>query len=248
MRRVIARRILTWTAVTLIMGQLGCAARAVAPSATAPPGLTGEVDRPACEGYADRHPTKSVLARTLLGGLVLLPLGAGVAVLGLAVGRPDGLVLPFMAFNPAIDAARENRITRERALATCLDPIIQAQTLGPRHPDVARSLVRLADDLALIGELAQAEELYQRALAIQQDALGADHGDVARTLDAYAALLRKSGRMAEAVELELRIVTIRTKAASVDENRTANGGSAASVASESTGAEALLPSTSTPTE
>jgi Tetratricopeptide repeat len=90
---------------------------------------------------------------------------------------------------------------RERALAECLDPMIQAQTLGPRHPAVARSLIRLADGHAVIGDLDRAGVLYQRALAIQEESLGPDHGDVAWTLGAYATLLRKKNRTAEAAEL-----------------------------------------------
>jgi hypothetical protein len=37
-----------------------------------------------------------------------------------------------------------------------------SQTLGPRHPDVARSLVRLADDFARIGELVQPGDVAAR--------------------------------------------------------------------------------------
>jgi tetratricopeptide (TPR) repeat protein len=217
------RRIMAWTAVFLLVAQLGCAARTVAPSPAAPAVPIAEADRKACEAYADKHPSKSVLARTLLGGLVLLPLGAGVAVLGMVAGTPQGLVLPFMAFNPAIAAAKENQTARERALAVCLDPIIQAQTLEPRHPEVARSLVRLADGYAAIGDLTQAAGLYRRALAIQEEALGPDHDDVARTLEGYAGLLRKSDRAEEAAELEARIVAIRTKAASTGANHAAGG-------------------------
>lgn len=226
--RQMRRRILAWTAVPLVVAQFGCAARAVGPS---PPGATTAVlivegDRPACEAYSERHRSKSVLARTLLGGLVLLPLGAGVAVLGMAAGTPSGLVLPFMAFNPAIEAARENRTRREAALAACLDPATQAQALGPRHPSVARSLARLAEGYTAIGELAQAEALYQRALAIEEEVLGPEHGDLARTLEGYAALLRKRDRAAEAAELEARIVAIRTKAASNGESHASGGESA----------------------
>ena len=220
MRYRVKRRIMAWTAAPLLVAQFGCAARTVAPSPAAPAVPIAEVDRQACEAYAAKHPSKSVLARTLVGGLLLLPLGAGVAVLGMAVGRPDGLILPFMAFNPAIEAAKENRTTREAAMAACLDPAIQAQTLGPRHPSVARSLTRLADGYAVIGDLTQAEGLYQRALAIQEEGLGTDHDDVALTLAGYTALLRKQGRAAEAAELDSRIEAIRTRAAA-EENHAA---------------------------
>ena len=245
--RQMRRRILAWTAVPLIVAQFGCAARVAVPSPAASTATAAivEGDRRACEAYADRHRSKSVLARTL-GGLVLLPLGAGVAVLGLAVGRPDGLILPFMAFNPAIDAARENRTSREAALAACLDPAIQAQTLGPRHPSVARSLAHLAEGYGAIGDLAQADGLYQRALAIQEEALGPEHVDVALTLEGYAALLRKGDRAAEADELEVRIGAIRTKVALTEENHAAGGESAPPEGVDFT--EGRAPSPSAPPE
>jgi hypothetical protein len=236
MRYRIPRGILAGTAVVLLVAQFGCAARTVAPSPAPPSAPTAEADRRACEAYADKHPSKSVLARTLVGGLVLLPLGAGVAVLGLAAGRPDGLVLPFMAFNPAIVAPKENRTTRERALAACLDPVIQAQTLGPRHPEMARSLGRLAAGYAAVGEVMQAEALYRRVLAIQEDALGPDHEDVALTLAAHAALLRTWDRAVEAAALERRIEAIRTRAAA-EGHDAAGGETPPPGASELTGAE-----------
>jgi tetratricopeptide (TPR) repeat protein len=246
MRHRMKRRIMAWTAVFLLVAQFGCAARTVAPSPAAPAVPIAEADRRACEAYADKHPSKSVLARTLLGGLVLLPLGAGVALLGLAAGRPEGVVLPFMAFNPAIKAANENRTTREAALAACLDPAIEAQTHGPRHPRVARSLTRLAAGYAVLGDLAQAEALYQRALGIQEEALGPDHDDVALTLEGYAALLRKRDRAAEAAELEARIEAIRTKAASTWENHVAGGESAPSEAADLTDGGAPSPPSAPP--
>src|SRR5205807_165339 len=41
---------------------------------------------------------------------------------------------------------------------------IQEQTLGPEHPDIARSLSLLADIYDELGDYAQAEPLYQRTL------------------------------------------------------------------------------------
>ena len=243
MRHGMKRRIMGWTALSLLVAQFGCATRTVAPLPVAPAGASAEADQRACEAYADKHRPKSVLARTLLGGLVLLPLGAGVAVLGLAAGRPEGVVLPFMAFNPAIEAARENRTSREAALAACLDPIMLAQRFGPRHPSVARSLSRLADGYAVIGDLAQAEALYKRALTIEEEALGPDHDDVALTLEGYAALLRQGNRTAEAAELAGRIEAIRTRAAA-KENHAAGGESAPPEATDFTEGGAPSPSAS----
>jgi tetratricopeptide (TPR) repeat protein/transcriptional regulator with XRE-family HTH domain len=75
---------------------------------------------------------------------------------------------------------------------------IREKALGPRHPDVARSL----SDLALLylgrGEYEQAEPLYQQALAIQEQALGPDHPDVAGILNDLAMLYYFQGKYEQA--------------------------------------------------
>ncbi len=81
--------------------------------------------------------------------------------------------------------------------------------------------VRLAtslNNLALLhkaqGRYAEAEPLYQRALAIREKALGPEHPDVATSLENYADLLRKTGRVSEATKMEARAKAIRAKQAS----------------------------------
>jgi len=81
--------------------------------------------------------------------------------------------------------------------------------------------VRLAtslNNLALLykaqGRYAEAEPLYQRALAIREKALGPEHPDVATSLENYADLLRKTGRVSEATKMETRAKAIRAKQAS----------------------------------
>ena len=61
------------------------------------------------------------------------------------------------------------------------------------------------------GRYAEAEPLYQRALAIFETALGPEHPDVATSLENYAALLRKTARAHEAEEFEARAKAIRAK-------------------------------------
>ena len=46
------------------------------------------------------------------------------------------------------------------------------QTLGPQHPDVASSYNNLATVLRGQGDLKQAKEYHERALAIMQENLG----------------------------------------------------------------------------
>ena len=83
------------------------------------------------------------------------------------------------------------------------------KVLGPKHSDVATTL----NDLALLyfvqGHYAQAESLFQQALAIREQALGPEHPDVATTLENYAILLRNLDHAENASLLESRARTIR---------------------------------------
>ena len=51
---------------------------------------------------------------------------------------------------------------------------------------------------------AEAEPLYQRALAMREKALGPDHPHTAVSVRNYARFLRQRGRAAEAEKLEAR--------------------------------------------
>ena len=55
------------------------------------------------------------------------------------------------------------------------------QTLGPQHPDVASSYNNLATVLSDQGDLKQAKEYHERALAIRQQTLGPQHPDLAQS-------------------------------------------------------------------
>ncbi len=88
---------------------------------------------------------------------------------------------------------------------------VAEQTVGPNHPDVARSL----NDLALLyhiqGQYAQAEPLYKRSLAILEKTLGPDHPYVAINLESLAALYKKTGREKAAEALEKQAAASRAK-------------------------------------
>ncbi|NIP13689.1 MAG: TonB family protein, partial [Pseudomonas stutzeri] len=62
------------------------------------------------------------------------------------------------------------------------------------------------------GRYAEAEPLYQRALAIRENALGPDHSDVAQSLNNLAALYHAQGHYAEAEPLYQRALAIVEKA------------------------------------
>jgi hypothetical protein len=120
---------------------------------------------------------------------------------------------PLVAPNPMMPSPRYYLSARfKTAWTTCIEPIVLAQTSGPEHRDVARSYAFLAGRYAWLGEDAEAERLYQRALAIQAKALGPEHPDMAGMLEDYASLLRRGGRQTEADGLAAHARAIRAKA------------------------------------
>ena len=87
----------------------------------------------------------------------------------------------------------------------------EAKTFVGDDPRLATSLNNLAELYRAQGKYAQAEPLYQRALAIWQKALGPEHPQVAMVLENYAALLHWLNRDAEADKMEARAQAIRAK-------------------------------------
>jgi tetratricopeptide (TPR) repeat protein len=211
MRRLTTRRVLILTAVPLILAQLGCAARRVRVPSGLPQGTITETDREACDEYAKKQKTKSVVGLSLLGVLAI-PVSVGLAGVALVTSNPGGVAI--LGAGPAIlgnasKNATANRATREAALRECLEPLRLEQAVGPEDPALAESIITLAHGYTALGDLTRAEPLYQRALAIQEKTLGPDHPDVGRTLQGYAALLRKAQRDTDAAELDARIRAIQ---------------------------------------
>ncbi|AEP13144.1 tetratricopeptide repeat protein [Chloracidobacterium thermophilum] len=73
---------------------------------------------------------------------------------------------------------------------------VAEKSVGPEHPNVAKSLNNLAYLYNAQGQYAQAEPLFRRALAIQEKALGPDHPDVATNLNNLAVLYKNQGQYA----------------------------------------------------
>jgi tetratricopeptide (TPR) repeat protein len=67
---------------------------------------------------------------------------------------------------------------------------------GPEHPYVANSLNNMASDYYALGRYAEAQPLYQRALAIQEKVFGPEHPDVASSLNNLAELYDAQGQYA----------------------------------------------------
>ncbi|XP_074628643.1 uncharacterized protein LOC141886376 isoform X3 [Acropora palmata] len=83
------------------------------------------------------------------------------------------------------------------------------QTLGPQHPGVATSYNSLATVLRDQGDLKQAKEYHERALAIMQQTLGPQHPNVATSYNNLATVLRGQGDLKQAKEYHERALAIR---------------------------------------
>ena len=59
---------------------------------------------------------------------------------------------------------------------------IREKELGPDHVDVAASLNNIAVLLKTSGQFEEAEEMYNRSIAIKENALGPNHPQVCNTI------------------------------------------------------------------
>jgi tetratricopeptide (TPR) repeat protein len=89
----------------------------------------------------------------------------------------------------------------------------QERVLGPEHPDLAWSLNGLAGLYRAQGRYAEAEPLYERALAIDERSFGPDQPNVATSLNDLAELLRTTNRLEEAEPLYRRALADPRKGA-----------------------------------
>ena len=110
---------------------------------------------------------------------------------------------------------RSGSMRRPNRSASGRSPITETAR-GPDHPDVTAQLRRLAHVYEMQSRHAEAEPLYQRALAITESALGPDHPDVRSWLDRLAALYEAQRRYPEAEPLYQRALTIMEKARGPD--------------------------------
>ena len=82
------------------------------------------------------------------------------------------------------------------------------QALGPQHPDVASSYNNLANIVRAQGNLRQAKEYHELALAIREKTLGLQHPDVASSYNNLANVLNDQGDLKEAKEYYLSLIHI----------------------------------------
>jgi hypothetical protein len=90
--------------------------------------------------------------------------------------------------------------------------LFQEHALGSQHVDFARTLSGQGELYRAQGKYAQAEQFYQRALAIREQVLGPSHPDVARSLDSLAVLYYAQGKYQQAELLFQRALAAREQA------------------------------------
>jgi tetratricopeptide (TPR) repeat protein len=93
---------------------------------------------------------------------------------------------------------------------------IEADALGPDHPNVATDNNDIGWALSGLGRAAEALPYHERALRIREAALGPDHSDVAADLNYVGQALLALGRAAEALPLQQRALRIREAALGPD--------------------------------
>ena len=140
--------------------------------------------------------------RWLLGGVVCLTLwGAGCTT---QETRWDSIMADAVKAYQQADYAEAEKLL--------LAALKEAEKFGEQDPRLATNLNNLAGLYYAQGNYAQAEPLYQRALAIWEKALGPEHPDVATSLSNLAALYDAQGKFTEAEPLYQRALAIREKA------------------------------------
>jgi CHAT domain-containing protein/ribosomal protein S7 len=135
----------------------------------------------------------------------------------LGPNHPDvGNVLMALASN-LTDQALASNLTDQGKYAEAEEIcrralVIQEQSLGQNHPEVADTLSTLAIVYRIQERYAEAEALHRRALAIREQALGPNHRDVADSLHSLAVMNGIQGKYAEAEGLYRRALAIYEQA------------------------------------
>ena len=112
--------------------------------------------------------------------------------------------------NAGLEAySRGDYAQAEKLLSAALE---EAEKFGQADRRLARVLINLAGLYRTLGRYAEAEPVYERALAVTEQSFGPKHPTVAMVLENYALLLRITGRTADATEMEVRAKLIRVTA------------------------------------
>jgi serine/threonine protein kinase/tetratricopeptide (TPR) repeat protein len=95
----------------------------------------------------------------------------------------------------SLEEVEQSERMQRRALA------LREKALGPHHPRVADSLLRVGRLMDYGGVGAPAEALFRRALAIRTTALGVEHPETAEAMGAVGRTLNSQKRSAEAKDV-----------------------------------------------
>ena len=144
--------------------------------------------------------------RCRLAGLLVLLVAVGTACSG--EEEEDGPGLGWRRYSAAgLEAmGRGDLASAESLLSSAVE---HAERHGPSDFRVAITLNILAGFYRTTGRHAEAEPLYERALAVAEQRWGPDHPRVAMVLESYALLLGQTGRTAVAAQMAGRAAAIR---------------------------------------
>ena len=103
-----------------------------------------------------------------------------------------------------------DRVEAERLATRALE--IRRRELGPRHPDVAASMLVLGHALDGQGRQEEAGRIYADTIAMWRETLGPNAAEAAQPLVRLAAYRREAGDFVEAERLARELLTIRQAA------------------------------------
>jgi tetratricopeptide (TPR) repeat protein len=119
-----------------------------------------------------------------------------------------------------IQYARSGRLDEAEALFKKSIAILE-KTVGPIHPDLAKSLNNLGELYRIQNRETEAEAIHQRILAIRERTLGPNHPDVAKSLNNLALIYHAERRYAMAEEFYRRAISIWDKTPPADSSELA---------------------------
>ena len=131
-----------------------------------------------------------------------------------------GIAQPTMSFMSAL-----GQFFHAKAQWAAAEPLLRRVLAldegnrSPDHPNIAHSLINLADLLRETNRLNEAEPLVRRALAIFEKSRGRNHPDVAICLRSLGLLLLETNRPKEAERLVRRALAIDEKSFGPDHPR-----------------------------
>jgi tetratricopeptide (TPR) repeat protein len=116
--------------------------------------------------------------------------------------------------------ARSGRLDEAEALFKKSIALLE-KTVGPIHPDLAKSLNNLAELYRIQNRGTEAEAMHQRILAIRERTLGPNHPDVAKSLNNLALIYHAQKRNAMAETYYRRAISIWEKTPPADSSELA---------------------------